>query len=93
MASLLFFHPTHLMKILFEIEDVFDVNGRWCVLVHGVPDVLRRDVKVGDPVLVVTPMDNEVLESIEAFEHVSRGRPMAHLPLGSNVYFLGAAGA
>ncbi|VTU28568.1 hypothetical protein SRS16CHR_04292 [Variovorax sp. SRS16] len=94
------------MQFLFEIEDVFDIGGRGCVLVPGVPDALRRDVKVGRPLLLITPTGNEVRTSIEAFEHVRRGRPMAHLPfslprtvtkadlpLGSKVYLLDATGA
>lgn len=106
MATLQFVHQTHQMQFLFEIEDVFDIGGRGCVLVPGVPDALRPNVKVGVPLLVVTPSGNEVQTSIAAFEHISRGRPMVHvpfslprtvtkadLPLGSKVYLLDATGA
>ncbi|QSI33882.1 hypothetical protein GNX71_31675 [Variovorax sp. RKNM96] len=94
------------MQFLFEIEDVFDIGGRGCVLVPGVPNTLRRDVKVGELLLIVTPSGNEVRTNIAAFEHISRGRPMVHapfslpravtkadLPLGSKVYFLNATHA
>ncbi|MEJ1130413.1 hypothetical protein V9L20_22775 [Variovorax sp. CCNWLW225] len=91
------------MQFLFEIEDVFDIGGRGYVLVPGVPDAFRRDVKTGEQLLIVTPQGAYVRTNVAAFEMISRGRPMVHapfslpravnkasLPVGSKVYLLDA---
>jgi hypothetical protein len=91
------------MQFLFEIEDVFDIGGRGCVLVPGVPYAFGRDVKTGAQ-LIETPQGAQVRTNIAAFEMIHRGRPMVHapfslpcavakasLPVGSKVYLLGSA--
>lgn len=89
------------MQFLFEIEDVFDISGRGCVLVPGVPDSLRRYTNAGDQILIISPEGEQLQTSIAAFEMIERGRPMVHaafslpgsvdkasLPIGSKVYHL-----
>lgn len=92
------------MQFLFEIEDVFDIGGRGCVLVPGVPYAFGQDVKTGAQLLIETPQGAQVRTNIAAFEMINRGRPMVHapfslpravakasLPVGSKVYLLGSA--
>ena len=87
------------MKLLFEIENVFDIDGRGCVLVPGIPERFRSTVKTGSRILIVTPQGEHLRTSIADFEMVSRGRVRAHapfavhrtvrkshLPVGSKVY-------
>lgn len=91
------------MQFLFEIEDVFDIGGRGCVLVPGVPYAFGRDVKTGAQLLIETPQGAQVRTNIAAFEMINRGRLMVHapfslpravakasLPVGSKVYLLGS---
>jgi translation elongation factor EF-Tu-like GTPase len=93
------------MQFLFEIEDVFDICGRGCVIVPGVPCELGRDVKTGEQLLIVTPHGEHIRTNIAAFEMINRGRPMAHapfslpraiakanVPVGSKVYLFDFAG-
>ncbi len=92
------------MLFLFQIEDVFDIRGRGCVLVPGVPYALGLDVKSGEPLLIRTPDGKQVRTNIADFEMINCGRPMAHapfslprsvekssLPVGSTVYLLDSA--
>lgn len=92
------------MQFLCEIEDVFDIGGRGCVLVPGVPYAFGPDVKTGAQLLIETPQGAQVRTNIAAFEMIHRGRPMVHapfplpravakasLPVGSKVYLLGSA--
>jgi len=89
------------MQLLFEIEDVFDIGGRGCALVPGVPYAFGGDVKAGERLLIVTPEGEQVQTNIAGFETINRGRPMMHapfslprtvakalLPVGSKVYLL-----
>lgn len=92
------------MQLLFEIEDVFDIGGRGCVLVPGVPYELGQNVKLGAQLLIIAPAGEETRTSIQGFEMINRGRPMNHapfsvprsvkkesLPVGSKVYLLDAS--
>lgn len=94
------------MQFLFEIEDVFDICGRGCVLVPGVPYAFGQDVKAGEQLVIVTPQGEHVRTNIAAFEMINRGRPMVHapfplpravakasLPVGSRVYLLDSTDA
>ena len=56
------------MRFLFEIEDVFDIDGRGCVLVPGVPYAFGGDVKAGERLLIVTPEGEHVQTNIAGFE-------------------------
>lgn len=35
------------MQFLFEIEDVFEIGGRGCVLVPGIPHAFGQHVRLG----------------------------------------------
>jgi translation elongation factor EF-Tu-like GTPase len=94
------------MQFLFEIEDVFEIGGRGCVLVPGIPHAFGRHLKAGERLLIVTPHGERVRTNIAGFEMINRGRAMAHapfslppavakasLPIGSKVYLLSSSDA
>lgn len=94
------------MQFLFEIEDVFEIGGRGCVVVPGVPYAFGRNVKTGEQLLIVTSHGEHVRTNIAAFEMINRGTPMDHAPfslprsvakaslsIGSKVYLLNSADA
>jgi hypothetical protein len=87
------------MRQLFEIEDVFVLTGRGCVLVPGVPHAFTGSVKAGATIVVEPPSGRAFETRIVAFESVNRGRPTEHiafsvpasigkdqLPVGSKVF-------
>jgi hypothetical protein len=45
------------------------------VLVPGIPDAFRRDVKAGEPLLIVTPQGEDARTNIAAFKMINPGRP------------------
>lgn len=68
------------MHFLFELEDVFDISGRGCVLVPGIPYASEHEVRVGSEIVIQRP-DGSLLEtSISGFEMINRGRAMEHAP-------------
>lgn len=95
------------MQFLFTIEDVFDISGRGCIVVPGIPYSLGLNVKVGAPVLIVSPEGDRLHTRIEAFEMVHRRTEApthaafaverdvqkASLKIGSSMYLLGEGDA
>jgi len=91
------------MRFLFQIEDVFDISGRGCVVVPGIPFTFPESVRVGAHILVEAPSGSRLETTISAFEMINRGKLMDHapfslprevskaqLPIGSRVYLLEA---
>lgn len=89
------------MQFLFEIEDVFDISGRGCVVVPGIPCSFASDVRVGSRLLVEAPSGARLETTILAFELINRGRRTEHapfmvprsilkeqLPIGSRVFLM-----
>lgn len=74
------FKNRHDMRQLFEIEDVFDLTGRGCVLVPGVPHAFPGSVKAGATILIEPPSGRAFETRIVAFELVNRGRLAGHTP-------------
>jgi hypothetical protein len=88
------------MKWLFKIEDVFDITGRGCIIVPGIPYALGLKLPVGTALTVQTPSGESLQVSIASFEHFHRraeglthaafavggGVTKAQLPIGSDVY-------
>ena len=63
------------MQFLLEIEDVFDIGGRGCLLVPAVPDAFQCEVRAGEQLLVVTGQGEQV-RSIVAFEMIEPRRAL-----------------
>lgn len=68
------------MQLLCEIEDVFEIQGRGCVIIPGIPYAFHKPVMVGAAICVMTPSGHELVTSIAGFEMINRGRPMEHAP-------------
>lgn len=68
------------MQFLFQIEDVFDISGRGCVVVPGIPYSLPDGVSVGAHIVVETPSGSRLETTISAFEMINRGKLMEHAP-------------
>ena len=90
------------MEFLCEIEDVFDISGRGCVIVPGVPHT-AADIRAGAAIAIETPDGQRYETVIVGLEMINRGKPMDHapflvrsvtkamLPIGSRVYALAPA--
>ncbi len=68
------------MKFVNTIDDVFDIGGRGCVVVPGVPFTFGKDVKVGSEIEIRNPSGRIIRTTIKAFEMINRGRPMDSAP-------------
>jgi translation elongation factor EF-Tu-like GTPase len=65
--------------LLFTVEEAFQISGRGCVLVPGIPEEHESlDVHVGDVVRLVKP-DGEAIETkirgVEMINYGTRPRP------------------
>ncbi len=89
------------MEYLFEIEDVFEISGRGCVIVPGIPKAFNRPVPVGSKLVIEHPDGNKIETRITGIEMINRGRPLqaspfsvsrsttkVELPIGSKVFFV-----
>lgn len=71
------------MLFLCEIEAVFELRGRACVIVPGVPCELppgAASIRPGTELLIVAPDGTELHTTLAALEMVGRGRPMNRVP-------------
>ena len=68
------------MRHLFDIEDVFDITGRGCVLVPGIPYDMPAPIKVGASIVIEVPNGRSLETTIAGFEMINRGRKMEHAP-------------
>jgi hypothetical protein len=50
------------MRLLFKVEDVFDISGRGCVMAPVIPDNLDFKIRVHDRIQLRTP-NGRVLET------------------------------
>ncbi|WP_460548767.1 hypothetical protein [Comamonas piscis] len=67
------------MLSLFKIEDVFDITGRGCILVPGIPYSLHLAVKPGARLRIVSPKGKVFYTKIAAFERFHRkGEVLTH---------------
>lgn len=94
------------LLFLFEIEDVFSIPGRGCVIVPGIPYSFAGDVRADAHILIETPSGSRLETTIAAFEMINRGKPVEHapfslprtitkeqLPVGSRVYLASELGS
>lgn len=89
------------MEYLFEIEQVFEISGRGCVIVPGIPHAFSEPVPVGSKLIIEHPDGKKVETRITGVEMINRGRPLQstpfsvsksttkmQLPIGSKVFFV-----
>ena len=94
------------MKLICEIEDVFDMADRGCVVVPGISCDVEFLVPVGSSLLIVTPKGEQISTSVKGVELInSRVKPVKvnpillprdiakeQLVIGSKVYLVNEAG-
>lgn len=68
------------MKFIEEIEDVFDITKRGCVIVPGVPYNFEPPVNINSLIEIHNPDGSVVKTRIVGFEMINRGRLMEHAP-------------
>jgi len=56
------------MRLLFKVEDVFDITGRGCVLAPVVPDGLDFKIRAEDRIQLRTPSGRLVETHIASIE-------------------------
>jgi hypothetical protein len=64
----------------FEIEDVFDIRGRGCVLVPGIPNSLSVSIRIGTAIVIEPPSGAALETEIVGLELINRGRSIEHAP-------------
>lgn len=89
------------MQFLFQIDDIFMITGRGCVLVPGVPFAFPGVICAGTRIVIVSPAGERLDTVIAGCEMIHCGAPLSHAPiclprnvhkemlaLGSRVYLL-----
>ena len=69
------------MKFIEEVEDIFDISDRGCVVVPGIPYSFEPSVSVGAKLQFDNPSGSVVTATLQGLEVISRGKPMNHAPL------------
>ena len=72
------------MKYLNEIEDVFDIEGRGCIIAPGIPFTVDPPVTVGDEVEIHNPNGKIIVTKIKGIAMLNRGKPMNAAPFTVN---------
>jgi hypothetical protein len=67
------------VHFLFQLDFVFEITGRGCVLLPGIPYTFQN-IAVGCPIVIVRPDGSRLETVILAFEMINRGKPMEHAP-------------
>ncbi|WP_345846168.1 hypothetical protein [Shewanella algae] len=68
------------MKFIEEVEDVFDISGRGCVVVPGIPYDFEPSLSVGTRLQFNNPSGSIVTATLQGLEMINRGKPMNHAP-------------
>ena len=75
------------MKFIEEVENIFDISGRGCVIVPGIPRGFELTVTVGDELEFRNPSGTIVRTTLSGVEMINSGKLMNHTPfsIASNV--------
>lgn len=68
------------MKFVSKIDDAFNISGRGCIVVPGVPYTFEPSVVAGTAIEIRNPDGRTIRTQVEAFEMINRGRPMDSAP-------------
>lgn len=69
------------MQFLFQIDDIFMITGRGCVLVPGVPFAFPAVIRAGTRIVIVSPAGERLDTVIAGCEMIHRGTPSSHAPI------------
>ncbi len=72
------------MKFIEEVEDVFEISGRGCVIVPGIPYSFESAIGKGEQVEFHNPSGSITAAILKGVEMVNRGKPMKHAPFSVN---------
>jgi translation elongation factor EF-Tu-like GTPase len=72
------------MKFIEEVEDVFEISGRGCVIVPGIPYTFEPTIGKGAKLEFHNPSGNIVSATLKGIEMLNRGKPMQHAPFSVN---------
>ena len=75
------------MEFLSEVEDVFNITGRGCVIVPGIPFAYSPPVKIGAELELRNPSGTIFRTQLKGVEMINRGKPWEYAPclLDSNI--------
>lgn len=68
------------MKFIEEVEDVFDIRDRGCVILPGIPYSFEPAINSDSIIEFRNPDGSKIQTKIQAFEMINRGKPMEHAP-------------
>ena len=68
------------MRYIEEVEDIFDISGRGCVIVPGIPYFFELKIDIDSILEFHNPSGSKVSARIIGFEMINRGKPMQHAP-------------
>lgn len=93
------------MKYIEEVEDIFDISGRGCIIVPGIPYSFEPKIGKDSILEFENPSGSKVTARIQGFEMINRGKPMQHAPfslessikkgdieIGAKIYLVGKSG-
>jgi translation elongation factor EF-Tu-like GTPase len=72
------------MMFIEEVEDVFEISGRGCVIVPGIPYTFEPVIGKGAQLEFHNPSGSVVSATLKGIEMVNRGKPMNHAPFSVN---------
>jgi translation elongation factor EF-Tu-like GTPase len=92
-------------RLLSIVEDVFEIAGRGCVIVPGIPTDSKLRVKVHDRLRLVRPDGTSISTRVAGIEMINVPTPAAHpipillsaqicktdVPIGTQVFLLPVA--
>jgi len=73
------------MKFIEIVEDVFDISGRGCVIVPGIPYSFDPPIGIGAKIEIRNPSGTVVQATLKGIEMINRGRPREHAPFSVNL--------
>jgi translation elongation factor EF-Tu-like GTPase len=68
------------LKFIEKVEDIFDISGRGCVIVPGIPYSFDVSVGIGAKIEIRNPSGSVVQATLTGIEMINRGRLMEHAP-------------
>lgn len=68
------------MKYIEEVEDIFDISGRGCVIVPGIPYSFEPKIGKDSILEFQNPSGSKVTARIMCFEMINRGKLTQYAP-------------
>ncbi len=72
------------MKFIEKVEDIFEISGRECIIVPGIPYTFEPPLSKGAQLEFHNPSGGIVSATLKEIEMINRGKPMKHGPFSLN---------